>query len=74
MPYRTPPPKLAKLTALDLLIAIDALSGSMRIKGSGMFRYSEEVRGKLRTNLLKILGDTQYSVEMVDEQEQPSEA
>jgi hypothetical protein len=74
MPYRTPPPKPARLTALDLLIAIDAISGSLRIKGSGMFRYTEEVREKLRCDLLSILNDTQYNVEMVDEQKQPSEA
>ena len=74
MPYRTPPHKPLTLTALDLLVAVDALSGSLRIRGSGMFRYSPEHREGLRKSLLRILDDTKYNVEMVGEQKQPSEA
>jgi hypothetical protein len=74
MPYRTPPQKHLQLTALDLLVAVDALSGSLRIRGSGMFRYSPEHREKLQRSLLRILDDTKYNIEVVDEQKQPSEA
>jgi hypothetical protein len=74
MPYRTPPPKPITLTAADLLVAIDALTGSLRIHGSGMFRYTEKAREELRVNLIGILSATQYNVEMVGEQKQPSEA
>ena len=73
MPYRTPPPKPIMLTAAELLVAIDALSGSLRIHGSGIFRYSPESREALANTFLKILSKTQYTVEIVDEQKQSGE-
>jgi hypothetical protein len=39
-----------------------------------MFRYSPEHREKLQRSLLRILDDTKYNIEVVDEQKQPSEA
>ena len=75
-PYRKPPPpKPITLSGIDLLVAIDALSGSLRIHGSGMFRYSEDAREEVQQTLMRILADTQYAVERIDEpEEQEKEA
>ena len=72
-PYRTPPPKPVTLTATDLLVAIDAIAGSLRIHGSGFFRFDEKVRGRLQTTLMEILSNTQYTVEVVSEPEEEEE-
>jgi hypothetical protein len=84
-PYRIPPPKPIDVDGFTMLVAVDALAGSLRVGGDhGLWKYTAKQRENAANVLLRLFSETTFTIvhsdgvekspqEGPNGQEQPSE-